>query len=69
LALWAAADAAQRVARSALQVHGAIGYSFEYDLHLYLKRVWSLASAYGDALWHRERCARRVLDAQPLAEV
>jgi alkylation response protein AidB-like acyl-CoA dehydrogenase len=58
----AAADAAERVARTALQVHGAIGYSFEYDLHLYIKRVWSLSAAYGDALFHRERCARRVLD-------
>jgi alkylation response protein AidB-like acyl-CoA dehydrogenase len=60
----AAADAAQKVARIALQVHGAIGYSFEYDLHLYIKRVWSLSAAYGDALFHRERCARRVLDGQ-----
>ena len=63
----AAADAAQLVARTALQVHGAIGYSFEYDLHLYSKRVWSLSSAYGDALFHRERCARRVLDGQTTA--
>lgn len=60
----AAADAAQLVARIALQVHGAIGYSFEYDLHLYSKRVWSLSAAYGDALFHRERCALRVLDGQ-----
>ena len=65
----ASADAAQRVARTALQVHGAIGYSFEYDLHLYLKRVWALSAAYGDALFHRERCARRVLDAQPATSV
>jgi alkylation response protein AidB-like acyl-CoA dehydrogenase len=65
----AAADAAHKVARIALQVHGAIGYSFEYDLHLYFKRVWSLSAAYGDALFHRERCARRVLDGQPQSPV
>jgi alkylation response protein AidB-like acyl-CoA dehydrogenase len=65
----AAADAAHKVARIALQVHGAIGYSFEYDLHLYIKRVWSLSAAYGDALFHRERCARRVLDGQTTAEI
>jgi alkylation response protein AidB-like acyl-CoA dehydrogenase len=63
----AAADAAHAVARTALQVHGAIGYSFEYHLHLYIKRVWSLSAAYGDALFHRERCARRMLDAEPAA--
>ena len=41
------ATAAHAVARTALQVHGAIGYSFEYDLHLWMKRVWSLRSSFG----------------------
>lgn len=50
-----ASDAARTVARHALQCHGAIGYSFEYDLHLWMKRAWCLASAWGDAAWHRER--------------
>lgn len=61
-----AADAAYLVSRAALQVHAAIGYSFEYDLHLYMKRIWALATTWGDAAWHRERCAKRVLDQQPL---
>jgi alkylation response protein AidB-like acyl-CoA dehydrogenase len=56
-------DAAQRAARVALQCHGAIGYSFEYDLHLWLKRVWALAAAWGDAAWHRRRVGAALLGA------
>lgn len=57
----AACDAAALAARHALQCHGAIGYSFEYDLHLWLKRVWALTAVYGDARMHRERIARAIL--------
>jgi alkylation response protein AidB-like acyl-CoA dehydrogenase len=39
-----AGDAAEQAARVALQVHGAIGYTFESDLHLWMKRVWGLAT-------------------------
>ena len=59
----AASDAAQVVAAQALQCHGAIGYTVEYELHLYLKRTWALAEAWGSAAWHRELLARRLLDA------
>jgi alkylation response protein AidB-like acyl-CoA dehydrogenase len=48
-----AADAAQLVARTAIQCHGAIGYTTEYDLHLFAKRVWALATAWGDPASHR----------------
>ncbi|MGZ6956371.1 MAG: acyl-CoA dehydrogenase family protein [Acidimicrobiia bacterium] len=57
------ADAALLAARAALQCHGAIGYSYEYDLHLWMKRTWALARTWGDASWHRERVARAILDA------
>jgi alkylation response protein AidB-like acyl-CoA dehydrogenase len=50
-----AGDAAVLAGRQALQCHGAIGYTVEYDLHLFLKRTWALARAYGDAAWHRDR--------------
>jgi alkylation response protein AidB-like acyl-CoA dehydrogenase len=53
-----ASDAAALVARRALQCHGAIGYTVEHDLHLYLKRAWALQRAYGDPAWHRRRLAR-----------
>lgn len=63
-----ASDAAIRVAKTALQCHGAIGYSFEYDLHLWMKRAWTLAAAWGDAAWHRTRIAAAVLDGGARAE-
>lgn len=50
-----ASDAALLVAKKALQCHGAIGYSFEHDLHLWMKRAWALAAAWGDAASHRAR--------------
>ncbi|MGQ0802499.1 MAG: acyl-CoA dehydrogenase family protein [Actinomycetota bacterium] len=56
-----ASDAALLSARHALQVHGAIGYSFEHDIHLWMKRAWALAAAWGDTAWHRERVGRAIL--------
>jgi alkylation response protein AidB-like acyl-CoA dehydrogenase len=56
-----ASDAATLTARQALQCHGAIGYSFEYDLHLFMKRAWALAATWGDAAWHRARVGRAIL--------
>jgi hypothetical protein len=53
-----ASDAARLVGRQALQCHGAIGYTVEADLHLYLKRCWALADAWGSAAWHRDRVGR-----------
>ena len=53
---------AQRAARTALQVHAGIGYTFEHDLHMWLKRTWTLSSLWGTKEWHRERVARAVLE-------
>jgi alkylation response protein AidB-like acyl-CoA dehydrogenase len=52
-----ASDAARLAVRNTLQCHGAIGYTVEYDLHLYLKRAEALSRAWGDAAWHRRRVA------------
>ena len=52
-----ASDAAELVGRKALQCHGAIGYTVEADLHLYLKRTWALARAWGDSAHHTDRVA------------
>jgi len=56
-----AGDAALLAARKALQCHGAIGYSYEYDLHLFMKRAWALAASWGDVAWHRARVGRAIL--------
>ena len=55
----AASDAALLAARSSLQTHGAIGFTSEHDLSLWLLRVQALHSAWGDPTSHR----RRVLEA------
>jgi alkylation response protein AidB-like acyl-CoA dehydrogenase len=52
-----ASDAAELVGRKALQCHGAIGYTVEADLHLYLKRTWALARTWGDSAHHTDRVA------------
>lgn len=54
-----ASDAALLAARSALQTHGAIGFTAEHDLSLWLLRVQALRPAWGDPASHR----RRVLEA------
>ena len=50
-------DASKRVMSSALQVHGGIGFTWEHDLHFFLKRGEANAHAYGDGAAHRERVA------------
>jgi alkylation response protein AidB-like acyl-CoA dehydrogenase len=49
------ADASKRVMASALQVHGGIGFTWEHDLHFFLKRAQLDQLAFGDAVLHRER--------------
>jgi alkylation response protein AidB-like acyl-CoA dehydrogenase len=51
----ACTSAAQRAARAALQIHGAIGYTQEHDLHLWLTKVRALAGAWGSQSEHRAR--------------
>ncbi len=57
-----AAEAAALAARTALQVHGAIGYTWEVDLHVWMKRAWALETVWGTSGWHRARVAAAVLD-------
>jgi len=62
-----AAEAATEAARTALQVHGAIGYTWECDIHLWMKKAWALAAAGGDAGFHRARVLATLLpgDGRP----
>src|SRR5205085_8286719 len=53
----AAGDAAYLSSRVALQVHGAIGYTAEFDLGLWVNRVRALVGAWGGASYHRGRVA------------
>ncbi len=47
-----AIDAASKAAETAIQVHGGMGYTFEVDLHLWMKRVWALSGLWGDRNHH-----------------
>jgi len=60
-----ASDAGTRVTGASLQVHGGIGFTWEHDLHFWLKRANAAAVMFGDARWHRERVARLAFDGQP----
>jgi alkylation response protein AidB-like acyl-CoA dehydrogenase len=56
-----ASDAGWRVPDASIQVHGGIGFTWEHDLHFFLKRGRANASMFGDARWHREQVAKMVL--------
>ena len=59
----AATEAALLAARTALQVHGAIGYTWEQDLHLWMRRAFTLDLEWGGGPLHRARVAGAVLAA------
>jgi alkylation response protein AidB-like acyl-CoA dehydrogenase len=62
MAKLAATEAAKLGARMALQCHGAIGYTWEQDLHLWMRRAWSLDQAWGRAPFHLARVRAAVLE-------
>jgi alkylation response protein AidB-like acyl-CoA dehydrogenase len=53
-----AGDAYVRIAQEGVQLHGGIGYTWEHDLHLHLKRARVAQLLYGDSAWHRSVLAR-----------
>ena len=55
-------DASRKVCGSSIQVHGGIGFTWEYDLHLYVKRAKHFEPLFGDADFHREQAVRLLLD-------
>lgn len=55
-----ASDAINRLAGEALQLHGGIGFTWEHDLHLYLRRARTNSLLFGDSVHHRELLCRLV---------
>jgi alkylation response protein AidB-like acyl-CoA dehydrogenase len=47
-------DAGIQLSQGCLQIHGGIGYTWEHDLHLYLRRLAADAALFGSSSWHRE---------------
>lgn len=60
----AATDAAILTAETAIQVHGAMGYTYEVDLHFWMKRAWALAGAWGDRAFHYRRIDEAVIGGE-----
>ena len=54
----AAGDCQQRMAKEGIQIHGGIGYTWEHDMHLYVRRVKTDAQLLGTADEHRARIAQ-----------
>ncbi len=59
-----ASEAADIAARTAIQVHGAMGYSWEVDVHFFLKRAIALDTWWGTPALHRQRVGERIFDAR-----
>ena len=63
----AASDAATGTAETAIQVHGAMGYTYEVDLHFWMKRSWALTGAWGSRGYHMQRIDDAVIGGtQPI---
>ena len=56
----AACEAASLAAKNSIQVHGAMGYTWEVDLHIFMKKAWALANTWGDAGFHKTRVAEHI---------
>lgn len=57
----AAIDTATLAVETAIQVHGGMGYTFEVDLHLFMKRAWALCGVWGDRNYHMKKLEDAIL--------
>ena len=55
-----AAEAADHNGKDCVQIHGGMGFTWEIDAHLYLKRAWALTPCFGSLDEHAERIAAMV---------
>jgi alkylation response protein AidB-like acyl-CoA dehydrogenase len=53
----AAGDCQRLLAKEGIQIHGGIGYTWEHDMHLYVRRIKSGEPLFGTSAWHRARVA------------
>jgi len=56
----AAGEAAKLCAKDGIQIHGGIGYTWEHDLHLYIRRAYASEHLLGSSDWHRDRLAELI---------
>ncbi|WP_116367420.1 acyl-CoA dehydrogenase family protein [Parahaliea mediterranea] len=55
-----ACEAANLAAKNSIQVHGAMGYTWEVDLHIFMKKAWAMAGTFGDTGFHKQRVAEHI---------
>ncbi len=60
----ACCEASWLAARKGIQVHGAMGYTWEVDLQMFMKRAWSLDASWGDRGFHKSRVAEYLFGDQ-----
>jgi len=60
----AAGEAARRILKDGIQIHGGIGYTWEHDLHLYLRRATADEYLFGSTGWHLDRIAALLIDTE-----
>jgi len=58
----AAGEAARRILKDGIQIHGGIGYTWEHDLHLFLRRATADEYLFGTTSWHLDRLAELLID-------
>jgi alkylation response protein AidB-like acyl-CoA dehydrogenase len=57
-----ACDASLQGAKNSIQVHGAMGYTWEVDLHIFMKKAWAHDKTWGDAAFHKARVANYIFE-------
>ena len=60
-----ASEAFMLCAADSIQLHGGVGFTWEYDPHLYFKRARASEQLLGTPAWHRERLAAHILESRP----
>jgi alkylation response protein AidB-like acyl-CoA dehydrogenase len=56
-----AGEAARRIGKDSAQVHGGIGYTWEHDLHLFIRRAFASEAWLGNTEWHHDRLAELIV--------
>jgi alkylation response protein AidB-like acyl-CoA dehydrogenase len=57
----AAGAAVKRAAKDGIQIHGGIGYTWEHDLHLFIRRAYASEHWLGTTDWHHDRLAELLI--------
>lgn len=65
-AKFAAGEVGEIAAKNCIQVHGAMGYTWEVDLHIFMKKAWALNQTWGNAALHKNRVAAVIFDQDAL---